>query len=379
MGLLTKVRAEGHRILNSPASDLLKTLTSEGGKAPPRLTARQLDFARRLDALTREILKESLLRGLDAKLPPPAKELEARLSEDAKRQRQGLVAHVDAIALDGILSPAQARPLRRKLSQKTVAAPGSRYGPYRTTGCKPVEKLDQLQLEIEQEQRVLEHGQVSFLFASLAAQGLAQAKIDPVQIDLAKKLDRLSREILFAWLSRTFARANFPETDWDAAASFDAWNRQSTNFVARAEVLLLRGILSPDQVEPVLMSFWKSMGHLALWDPQVADRLKLTKDQRCSCRSNSRSVSPCRRKRPASWHCLGRKKKTGSVGRWGRLLWNINNACDRRRIGRSCEFLPDPSSTNWTRSWAASRQSPKPPTGERPAARIVPKRSTPQG
>ncbi len=278
--LRSRLQAEADRLSNSPASALFGSLTNERGKALFRLTDKQISLTRRLDEWARAMLKEQLLRGLQEPSPPPAEDLARRLGGEAERLREELIGHAEAMVLGVILDPDQARQVQRRVRRRPVPAPVNRYGPYRLTGCQPVETSAQLQSELDQERRVLEHGHTSYLFASLGAQDHSQRRLSASQIQLGGRLDQLSREILLGRLSREAVADRVPEADWDAAAWFDAWDRRRGGFVAHAEALLLRGVLTPKQSEDLLISFWRSMGPLALWDPQLADYLKLTQTQR---------------------------------------------------------------------------------------------------
>jgi hypothetical protein len=278
--LLAKVWAEADRLEKEPASELFGTLTSEEGKASFRLTKEQVDFSGRLDELTRAILKAMLLRGLDGKTPLPSAVLSERLGEAGKQLRQVLVSHAEAIVFDVVFSSDKASRLRKKFGRRPTPAPASRYGPYRMTGCMPVQKLDQLKSELEQEQRILNHAQSSYLFASFIGRARTPTGISTEQLQLANRLDQLSRDLLLGWLSRNLIAGRVPETDWEAADWFEAWNGLHKSLVARAEAILLQGILSAPQAETCLLAYWKDMGPLSLWDPELAYRLKLSKDQR---------------------------------------------------------------------------------------------------
>ncbi len=97
---------------------------------------------------------------------------------------------------------------------------------------------------------------------------------------MSRRLEELNREILSAWLSRNLRKGSAPSSDLEASAWFVAWDRLRNGFIAHSEAFLLDGILTPAQAESFLMSYWRSMGLLALADPEMALQLKLSRAQR---------------------------------------------------------------------------------------------------
>ena len=89
-------------------SPLFTTLADPDDKTELHLSDQQRDLARQLDELTRDLIRAWLIRDLDADHPPKLALLSERLSERGDRLRDRVIAHAEAIALDGILTPEQA-------------------------------------------------------------------------------------------------------------------------------------------------------------------------------------------------------------------------------------------------------------------------------
>ena len=87
------------------------------------MTSDQVELVRRLDELTRAVLKGWLLRGIDS---ADAKALMERLSDRGLQFREGLSSHADAMVLNGIMSPAQVCALRTNEMGQQHAASGGR-------------------------------------------------------------------------------------------------------------------------------------------------------------------------------------------------------------------------------------------------------------
>lgn len=100
--------ADYHRSAGSVLAIVVGTMTS-----PPRLMIRkeQADLARRLDALTVEIIRSWLTGDLDPKRRPPWPLLAERFSW-GDMVVDSLCAHAEAVALEGILTPEQSEKTR---------------------------------------------------------------------------------------------------------------------------------------------------------------------------------------------------------------------------------------------------------------------------
>ena len=107
--VIPKLRDEAAKMGTARFSKLFSALSDKKIRAELRLTAEQADLAGRLEKLTRDVIKAWLLRDLDATPPPSADVLSQRLSERGDRLRTRIVAHAEAMLIEGILTPRQRR------------------------------------------------------------------------------------------------------------------------------------------------------------------------------------------------------------------------------------------------------------------------------
>jgi hypothetical protein len=297
-GLIAKIQAEAATLTKGPVSGVFDTLTSDVGKASLRLTKEQLEFSRRLEELVRAILKAGLIRGLDTRPLPSATELATRLDEVNKRHRQAVIPHAEAMALEGILSADQASPLRKATGRRRTGTLSGRYGPSRQPCSQVIHSVAELEeLGVKQEQALLTGpgGMSSEFFQEVVVyrdiggkfsteQGQLEKilKLSGEQLDLASRLNRLNCDILTEWFSRRLRADKARLADEQAADWFDATSLLRDSFVAHAETLLLRGILSPSQADALLAFDWRHAGPSALADPELASRLNLSRTQRAA-------------------------------------------------------------------------------------------------
>ena len=191
--LASRLRAEAERLASGSASDPLRALAGGGDEAPAGLTDEQVAACKRLDETARAVIRAWLVRGLDRDTPPPAGELSARLGERGARLRQLVVAHAEAIAIEGILSPAQSR--RWRPAKLTAARPlAGRYGLLPSPNDKPPETI----LEVDRALRFLARRladkdyPASLLFGVMAEPG-ATSRPTPEQAELIARLDEVAR------------------------------------------------------------------------------------------------------------------------------------------------------------------------------------------
>jgi len=244
--VLAKARAEASRLERTPASALFDALNSERGKTSLHLSEEQVEFSRRLDEVVRAVLKASLVRGLDAAIPPPSAEVAARLGEAGKQVRQAIVSHAEAMVLESILTPRQASRVRKAYKVMPAAPLVGRYRASRRPAAEVLQSVTELKDVMEHEQRSLSasNGRSSSLFEVVVlfrvppgrqAEGTFSAaelellrtlKLSIEQIGLANRLDRLNCDVLHAWLSRNLFADISRLEDWEAADWYDTRARQ---------------------------------------------------------------------------------------------------------------------------------------------------------
>ncbi len=293
--LVARIQAEATRLTKGPISDVFAALTGDVGTAPLRLTKKQVEFSRRLDEIVKAVLKSRLLRGLNSEPRPPADELAARLDDSGKRDRQAVIAHADAMVLEGILRSDQARVLRNEIRRKPTPMIPGRYRFTRNPSSAVIHSVGELKAAVKEVQNLYTGagGMSSHLFRAAIIQIVAadkptkeqiqlgkNLKLSRDELDLATRLNRLNCEILVYSLSQQFARSEAQLPDDGAADWFDARIRLADSFVAHAESLLLRAILSPSQAEALLACHWRTFGPVALTDPDLASLLHLARSQR---------------------------------------------------------------------------------------------------
>ena len=119
------------RLLTKPSfavSELFKIMLGQKEPAQGRPDALQLakeqsELIRGLNEVARNVERDWLVRGLEGPKPvpkeqwgdPPPPRMVLRMSEEGTWLRESLVAHVEAIALEGILEPEQAVHVKRHL------------------------------------------------------------------------------------------------------------------------------------------------------------------------------------------------------------------------------------------------------------------------
>jgi hypothetical protein len=289
-----------------------------------------------LDEVTRTILRSWLLRGPDEAHPrDPAERL---TDQEALRQRE-IVAHAEAMALQGVLTTSQASKLRSKLSQRqtsptetTSNQPAKRKLPSRkqsARGTLTQEEITQLKTAIESEARVLRFTQdhSSNYFASLTGKPSAQALgLSTEQSQMLNRLDQLTREIIQDWLLRGLDAAAPPPDLADRLST--QGTRRRDQIIYHAERVARLGILTPTQLGLANQRYWRSLGYMALQDPEVSARLQPSPEQREAIADR---IANKTRVQVTSDSTLGllRSKVTGADAQIGR-------AADleiRRRIG----------------------------------------------
>ncbi len=262
---------------------------------------KQIDLVRRLEKVSREIIKDWLLRGLDANPTPLPAVLAERLSERGDRLRARLVAHAEAIVLEGILTEDQALRWRRATGRKPEPLLAGRYGPPGPAETDPDPSASQLAGLL----RSVEHadktagpiftillgwpgmreaypngiGHLNPMSQVMARQRMPKVEVPKQQADLVARLDEVTLAVWRAWVTRDLDAVPLPPQN--LLAQRLAWReplRESLG--AHAEAIVLEAIATPDQAERCLRVFWQMSGASALLDPAMASRLRLSRSQR---------------------------------------------------------------------------------------------------
>jgi hypothetical protein len=230
-----------------------------------------------------------LLRGIDADPPPSSAELRERLSERGEVERQKIVTHCEAIALQGILSFDQSRLLRKVIGDKVTGNRGGatamlagRSGTRETRSMMeqrpPDELINLLRLKAER------YTHVSGVIGKLVADGgmSPQVELSEADSDAARRLDELTIAIFRASLTRGvddvpgLSQAALAQRLWEGG------DRLRDSLFAHAEAIAVAGFLRADQADQIFSVLWKQSGTRALLDPGLAARLRLSKTQTSS-------------------------------------------------------------------------------------------------
>ena len=123
----SEIRAAIERLETGHASDFFADLARRSTEDPLGLSVSQAELVRQLDELVRESLRAWLLSGLDKQPPTGPEELSQRLGETGARLRRAVIAHAEAIALEGILTPRQAKRYRALLTKPGMPPLRGRY------------------------------------------------------------------------------------------------------------------------------------------------------------------------------------------------------------------------------------------------------------
>jgi hypothetical protein len=280
--LVVKLKAEAARLGSGHASDTFAYLdrSDEGGII---LSTEQRGLVRRLDEVTRAVLCDWLLRGLDVQPLPPVDALAERLGEQANRHRQAVIAHAESMALEAILAPAQVRRLPRAFHKSKPLA--GRYGQLPSANDKPPQTAIDVELGLRSLAQKLDDPKFpsSELFGIIIDREKGPTGLPAERIELARRLDDLSRMICRDWLLRNLGKphplgAEPPNTDM-LDRLWRSEGRLRASIVAHAELIVLSAVLDPQQAEQTMRLFWHQRGIKALLDPELARRLRLSGEQ----------------------------------------------------------------------------------------------------
>jgi hypothetical protein len=300
--MAARLKAEAAKMDTAEISPLFKALVDPKNSRDLRLSPEQLDLVRRLEELTSDVIKAWLLRDLDARAPTAPAALSERLAEGGKRLRNRLVAQAEAIAFEGILNPKQARILRNATGQKATALLPGRNGPPEMNAADEQRPSAELAEHLRYLPNIWPDSGPATI-ALLGKPGMREAyphgisHVDPVRqamarrdlpkvdlteerIILVQRLDRLILAIWKSWLTRDLDKTPLPPQPVLARRLCDGCERLRESLFARAEIIALQGIVTPEQADRVLTAVWELYGTSALPDPTLAARLRLTRTQR---------------------------------------------------------------------------------------------------
>jgi hypothetical protein len=297
--VVARLRDEAAKVGTGKFSELFWALSERKIRAELGLSAQQDDLVGRLEKLTRDVIKAWLLRDLDATPPPPPDVLAARLSPRGDRVRASIIAHAEAMAIEGVLTSRQGRICREATGQKATRPLGRRFG--RPTIYVPDEKLGTDELaellrgrgvgragrvfgEILGGPRLREFldpktGLVPPLLVPYARPCMPAVNLARDEADAANRLDSLTVDIFDAWLTRDLEKTP-PPAQAELRQRLIEHPRLMDSIFGHAEVIALEGILTPDDAELCLKAVWRKAGMEALGDAALASRLRLSKSQR---------------------------------------------------------------------------------------------------
>jgi len=302
--VVADLRREALHVEAEKLSQVFTTLADRAECIRLAMTDEQIALVRRLEVLTREIIKSWLTRGLDDTPPPASDTLAERLGEPGVALRKRLTDHADAIVLQGILDERQSRLLLRKLNRKAPALLKGRHG------VQALEPVDDEESVIELAERIRNAAErrrgsrVGAVFHAVLGtrgyremypngvqhltplqRGFVDAFIPRVWLpsnenELAERLNKLAGDVYASWMLRDLEEHRLPPRRVLVHRLSETNERLATSVFAHAEAIALEGITTPQEAEDCLTAIWKGMGMRALLDPAVASRLRLSVSQR---------------------------------------------------------------------------------------------------
>jgi len=289
----TDLRASAARLEKGHASDLFEVLLRRGSPGDAiGLSVSQAELVRQLDELAREFLRAWLLRGLDEQPPSGLEELSQRLGEAGTRLRRAVIAHAEAIALEGILTPRQAKRHRALASKSAIPPLPGRYLliPGIIPDDPPPQTLVRFRGAIfnEANSLTLPDRTASELFSAILDAGKeGNPALSGQQSDLVRRLEKLVRHVQKAWLLRgvdespiPLDREKEPPTRAMEERLSERGKRLRASIVAHAEAIALAAILTREQAELSKRRMWARLGVRALLELELVAVLHLSRSQR---------------------------------------------------------------------------------------------------
>jgi hypothetical protein len=283
---LGRLRAEASGLEHGHVSGLFVYLADREAGEQLNFSPAQVDLARRLDETGRSVLRSWLLRGLDKQPTPPSAESAGKLGEQWSELRKIVIAQTEAIALEAVLVPAQGRRVRSVVKLTAARPLSGRYFRLLSADEKPPQTAADLDWAVRSLAGKLNDPRfpASELFGILTSPEKGPLDLSAGQIELVRRLEEVTRAVCRGWLVRGLGDAPPKGND---PPSQDLMNRLSergellrASVVAHAELIALSAILSNDQAEIARRSLWRQRGVEALLDPELANRLRLSGQQR---------------------------------------------------------------------------------------------------
>jgi hypothetical protein len=101
----------------------------------------------------------------------------------------------------------------------------------------------------------------------------------PEQVDLARSVEKLIRDVIKAWLTRDLDKIPLPPAHVLTDRLRQGGERVKDSLFARADLIALLEIVTQEQADRVLTAVWEQSGMSALLDPTLAARIRLTRAQ----------------------------------------------------------------------------------------------------
>ncbi len=304
--LAASLKGKAGSIATAKLSPVFAALADGKVRSQLTMSDEQIDLARRLEALTRDIIRYWLFRGLEDAPPPSPAVLGERLSEPGVRLRNRLVVHAEAIVMQGILSQRQSRALFIMTGRKVPPLlPGRNGQPI--TGAdddeRPAEELSkslrnavgmyrsagnraghifQALLGTTGFRAMFPNGaaQIDRLHQVLLRRDLPRVELTVEQFGLCERLNNLVIDVWGAWMTRDLNALPLPPQHVLARRLSEVGGRVRNSLFAHAEAVALDGIATPEQADRCLMAVWERLEMRALLDPALASRVRLSGWQR---------------------------------------------------------------------------------------------------
>ncbi len=288
VALISKIRSELRRLETGRSSDFFAALSNpDNAGNPNRLTGEQAELIRRLDDVGRDSVRIWLTRLLKEGTPSLA-------ADQVEPIKDRIIAHAEAVAREAILTPAQARRWRTTVTRPAVRPLAGRYPlfPKSVSDNPPPDTLARARNEIWCEAvyvgRPGGEPPASELFTAVLAGGKdAIPALTAEQSGLIRRLEKLARDAQREWLLRGISKEQPPKELWNEPPTREMVDRVSdrgmqhrASVVAHAETIALNAILAPEQAEASKCRMWRRTGVFALFDPELAARLGLSRAQR---------------------------------------------------------------------------------------------------
>ncbi len=290
------LRIEAGRLGSPPASPLFAALGKhEGDVSAAGLSKEQLGLVLEMDATARKTLRRWLGRNQPKGTP-------ALTGEDLDKAKAFVIGHMEAIALERVLTPNHAADWHKLASKPVMPPREGRYTliPELPPDDPPKETAESFALVIlnlastqDMWKRV---GACSDVFELIL--DINQTRkwgvlpdLTGEQIDLAKRLNAIACDAHKQWLLQGIPGINFehtrlanyselPPTLAMISRLSEPGRRVRESVVSHAEEILLGAVLEPSQRTELKRRLWINRGVRALLDPELSGILRLAKWQR---------------------------------------------------------------------------------------------------